>query len=99
MSRYDNRNLNRILHEFVNSLHSEKEYHILDKYKEVLSRVEAVHVINRLNFNGITDYNWYIGKNIYASLVRCHAFKYMSNLRSLRLHFIITQIHVLHKLR
>ena len=42
MSRYDNRNLNRILHEFVNSIHSEKEYHILDNYKKVLSRVEGI---------------------------------------------------------
>ena len=99
MSRYDNRNLNRILHELINNIQSDKEHLLLEDYKEVLSKVKAVHVINRLHFDGVTDYIWYIGKKTYVSLIKCHAFKYMSNLRSLRLHYVITQNHILYKLK
>ena len=99
MSRYDNRNLNRILQEFIKDEHSENENYALEKYEEALSRVKAVHVINNLRFSGVADNIWYIGVKVYESLIRRHAFRYMSNLRSLRLHYLITQSHLLYKLR
>ena len=99
MARYDNRNLNRILKEFVIGISSTEEYCMFEKYRGALSKVVAVHVINRLHFCGIADNIWYIGVKEYESLIRCHAFKYMNKVRSLRLRYVITQQSVLHKLR
>ena len=99
MGRYDNNNLNRILLGLIIDISSAKEFSMPEKYGEALSKVVAVHVINKLHFCGITDNIWYIGIKEYETLIRCHIFKYMNNIRSLRLRYVITQQRVLHKLR
>lgn len=69
-----------------------------DSEKDILSKILAVHVIKDRSFNRVADYYWYIGKQEYEILLDRHIFKYMKNLRSLRLHFVITDELIFHKL-
>ncbi len=66
--------------------------------KDILSKILAVDVIKDRSFNKVADYYWYIGKQEYESLVDRHIFKYMKNLRSLRLHYVVTDENTFHKL-
>ena len=65
---------------------------------DMLSRIEAIDVITDRSFSGSVGYYWYIGKKEYDYLISEHIFKYLTNLQSLRLHYIITDEIVFQRL-
>ena len=85
-------------HRVLKELVSEKDYHLHDERRKALLKVQAVHVITDISFCGIVDNIWYIGMTEYMFLSRNHVFTYMKNLKSLRLHAVIGDYHVLNRL-
>lgn len=81
-----------ILEKLMVEIIHENEYKEIDeKTQKVLLKIIAIDVISDGPFHKVRDNVWYIGRKEYDILVNGHVFKYLKQLRSLRLHFVITE--------
>ena len=65
---------------------------------DALAAVQSLRVITDGSFSDVVHNNWYVGEKEYEYLIKEHLFKYMRNILSLRLHYIISEQLVYSKL-